>query len=541
LVRPAYLSDMPKQNDVLRRLAVSFAIATWCFLNTWVELAEGNVAYFLRYNPLTATVVPVVCLEVLLALGVFGVWEVTRRQQLTVSRAIGALYLAACGVPLGIAAIAALRLSPWDVVPIVRQWWFWPLVCLLAVVPVYAALQRPLPFCRLMGTLFLYSWPILALLMVQASRRTLLAYSTASYADGPLAAVRTVAAPRNRVVWIIFDELSQAITFSNRPPGLQLQNFDQLRRESFYATSAQSAGDSTRVSMPALTLGEEVIEALPSGTADLRLRTRSQPESFSWSSAPNVFDSARGLGLNTALVGWFHPYGRLLNRSLTRCYWTADWMRSGIEEPFQRQSLPTAMADRLRLQFISLPLAGHLPGVFPGIYGHRSKRERFEFLLDRARDTATDSSIGLVLIHLNVPHPPAIYSRSTGSWSDDASIGYPDSVALADRTLGTLRRAMEESRVWDGTTLIVSADHGWRTSSWRGTPEWSAEDESVSHQETAGVPFLLRLPGQSTGVAYDKRFNTVVTRRLIIEILEGRLSDPARIADSIERPGSLRR
>jgi hypothetical protein len=39
-------------------------------------------------------------------------------------------------------------------------------------------------------------------------------------------------------------------------------------------------------------------------------------EPLAWSSAPNVFDAARNLGFNTALVGWFHPYGRLLTPQL---------------------------------------------------------------------------------------------------------------------------------------------------------------------------------------------------------------------------------
>ena len=61
---------------MLRRFLICLAFATWCFLNTWVEYAEGGIAYFARQDPIEAVVVPVICLEILLALGMFAVWGV---------------------------------------------------------------------------------------------------------------------------------------------------------------------------------------------------------------------------------------------------------------------------------------------------------------------------------------------------------------------------------------------------------------------------------------------------------------------------------
>ena len=98
-----------------------------------------------------------------------------------------------------------------------------------------------------------------------------------------------------------------------------------------------------------------------------------------------------------------------------------------------------------------------------------------------------------------------------------------------------LRHAIEAAGLWDRTAVIISSDHGWRTSVWRGGPNWTSEDERVSRGPTMGVPFLLKLPGQTTEICYDKRFNTVVTSRIIGAILEGSLTDPARIGEAIER------
>jgi len=195
------------------------------------------------------------------------------------------------------------------------------------------------------------------------------------------------------------------------------------------------------------------------------------------------------------------------------------------------------MWDRERLQFVTMPLIGHLPGVDPETYQRREKLPRFAFLSDRAREIVADPEIGLALLHLPVPHPPAIYDRARGKFDTGNRGSYLDSVALVDRELGMLRRAMEESGLWDRTAVLVSADHGWRTALWRATTVWTAEDEAASHQDTMGVPFLLKLPGQTSGSIYDRRFNTVVTRALITGILNGQVTDAAAVAASIEGTG----
>jgi hypothetical protein len=55
-----------------------------------------------------------------------------------------------------------------------------------------------------------------------------------------------------------------------------------------------------------------------------------------------------------------------------------------------------------------------------------------------------------------------------------------------------------------------------------------------------GVPFLLKLPNQTSGLTYKQTFNTVVTRQLIIDILRGDITDPAAVMAAIEDAGSRR-
>lgn len=526
---------------MLRRLLVCLAFATWCFLNTWVELAEGESAYSSRYDPLYAVVIPVVYWELLLTLLMFGAWEFCRTRTFERALPLHAIFLGSCFVPLGIASIAALRVSPFNFIPIVRKPAFWPIVFLLGILPLGFAASRPRTASRFMRQMFLYSWPVLAIVFVQGGRRTLLRYPREAYVDGPLAKPFNSTAPRVRVVWIIFDELSQTIAFRDRPDSLHLPNFDHLKAESFYASSAEPPARSTIASISGLILGERVEEAFPDSPNDILVRTRSRSHPFPVNSVPNLFDTARQHGLNTALVGSSLPYGRILNRSLTKCYWTAGWLASGVEERFQPQSLLRSMRDRANFQFAALPLVGHLPGVFPGIYPREEKRRTFSYLLDRARQIVADPSTGLALIHLPVPHPPAIQNRIHGAMTGERRIGYLDGVALADDTLGALRQAIEQAGLWDRTALLVSADHGWRTYIWRGGPEWTDDEEVAARNDTSGIPFLLRLPGQTSGVFYSKPFNTIITRQVIMDILGERLTDLTMIPALIERSAAAAR
>ncbi len=526
---------------VLRRIAICLAFATWCFLNTWVECAEGKSVYFARYDPLRAVVAPVLCWELAITAGMWFVWECVRRRGMSRSVPLHLSFLAVCFVPMGVAAVAAMRALPVDLSPIVRRPGFWPVILIAAIAPLGFALLRPIPVSRLVRQLFLYSWPVLIVILVQAARGTLVPSVSYNYADHALAPPLRVPSKGVRVVWIVFDELSQAIAYDRRPAGLRLPNLDRLKSESFYASTAKAPGDSTEISMPSLVLGEQVTACVPEGADKLYLRTTSRPEPVTWSEVPNVFDKARSLGFNTALVGWFHPYGRLLSRSLTKCYWTAGWLNSGAEEASTPRPLLDAMWFRAQLQLAALPLAGHLPGVFPGVYHRREKVRRFSYMLERTVELVTDPSIGLVLVHLPVPHPPAIYDRSTGVMTAEGRIGYLDSVVLADRTLGLLRQRMERAGVWDETAIIVSADHGWRTYLWRGDPEWTADEERACHADASGVPFLMKLPGQTSGLAYSKPFSTISTERLITDVLSGSLKDPAGLPDSVERLEADRR
>jgi arylsulfatase A-like enzyme len=147
-------------------------------------------------------------------------------------------------------------------------------------------------------------------------------------------------------------------------------------------------------------------------------------------------------------------------------------------------------------------------------YSRRRHLAAYLALQDAARSIAIDPAIGFALLHLPVPHEPPIYDRRRGAFSvrRPSGAGYYDNLALADRSLGELRRAMEAAGTWIGTTLFVFGDHGRR-----------AEGNRIDHP---AVPFIVKLAGQAAPARYEAPFNLVLVHDLTLAVLTGRLTAP---------------
>ena len=75
--------------------------------------------------------------------------------------------------------------------------------------------------------------------------------------------------------------------------------------------------------------------------------------------------------------------------------------------------------------------------------------------------------------------------------------------------------------MWDGTTILVSADHAMRRYS------------NINETMDSRVPFLLKLAGEKTGYEYQAPFHALITHDLILAILNGQISQPQQAADWI--------
>ena len=332
------------------------------------------------------------------------------------------------------------------------------------------------------------------------------------FIDQPLASPTSATGPR--VLWIIFDEWDQGLSFDHRPVGLALPAMDRLREESFYAENATSPADFTMVSIPSLIQGQIARSSLRVDAQTMILR---YPDGSTqrFGDEPNLFSETRRAGLNAAVYGWYLPYCRVLGRYLTDCWW------GEYDHPtmIAHSTFLSAWLNQLRGQFetgTSSPFGASL--------SMRKHTDTFETLLQRAENVAANQQIQLAFVHFDVPHPPFIYDRASGRMADSiVPPRYEDALALVDKAIGELRRSMEQNGSWNSVVLLLSSDHFYR-----GSPLiYSTGDRGIRDRR---VPFLVHFPHQDSALTYARPYNTVVTSALIQAVLHSEVTGPQSLA-----------
>ena len=99
---------------------------------------------------------------------------------------------------------------------------------------------------------------------------------------------------------------------------------------------------------------------------------------------------------------------------------------------------------------------------------------------------------------------------------------YLDNLALTDKLLGHIRGELEQRGEWDASTVVVMADHSWRTKMfWEDLPDWTKEEQIASRGgEFDDRPaYIVKLPEQQTGARIDAPFAALNTRKLLDALL----------------------
>jgi hypothetical protein len=317
-----------------------------------------------------------------------------------------------------------------------------------------------------------------------------------------------VASPRaSRVVWMVFDEMGESNVFPSRPATVHLPELDRLRRQSVYARNAFPPAGETLVSMPALINGRLVTAAASTSRYELMLKYQGSARAVPWSKEPNVFSAAREAGFNTALLGCWHPYCKLLGNALSICF-EHDWSENSKATGSMGQEIVEALTPKstiLKREHIAL----------------------YQSVLAEARELVRRPDVDLMLIHWPVPHFPGIYDRQNRQFSQSGS--YLDNLELADHALGEVRREMEAAGTWESSNVIVTADHWWRPTLWNQLPAWMGEEGAAygdGGRRNRRVVFLLKMAGQKEGLTIEESFNTVLLHDLILAMLTRQVTTP---------------
>jgi fumarate reductase subunit D len=519
----------PPGNNRVRDFLIGLSLANLFFLRAWERALFG--LYPDDFKPEATTVaVLVLMLAVVFRLG----WQLARSSDRLV------VFARVCFLLLLLVPANALRLSYQTTFRYSHaNRYDWVVYLILAIAPVitaWAVLTGRLKFsslarCGIVLALVLAPFLLFTFgstmrttyhrLLNEERQKIALLATTTPFPAAPFADWTDPGKERPRVVWIIFDELDERAAFTQRPASVSLPELDRFRRESFVATSAYPPGSSTMQSIPALLNGREVTATTASNDL-LSIWQKGQTGPVVWSAPMTIFKEAGAAGLKTGLVGAFFPYCATHGSVITSC--------RDFHTP---KSWPTRVSSTVLTSLEAVPFAYRL-----FIKGRTLDRriERYEFVIHNGSEIAADPKLNLVYLHFPFPHPPGVYDRESGHLDVSRRHSYLDNLALTDVSFGVLRRAMEEAGVWRQSVVIVSSDHWWRTDGWQNHSDWTEEEE----REIAGrpldhrIPFMVKLAGSELPRVFEHPFNTLVTRRVVMALLHGRLSTNKDLAQLLE-------
>ncbi|MGH9666714.1 MAG: sulfatase-like hydrolase/transferase [Bryobacteraceae bacterium] len=432
-----------------------------CFLRTWNELASytDSQSFFFHQPPARAAYLALWINVFVWAVVVWALLRLWRRATTPLARRLTSVLL----FLLALVPLNALRSVSGNRLPILRAGMF-PLfgvdgAAVLILVAAFGMALIATRFGRQLraaAAVVLFCTIPLLVFNVGAAVYRMRNLRPTLFSDLPLQPLQqsSIAAPA-RVVWIIFDEMDYRLAFTERPSTLKMPEFDRLKTESVAATRAHTPAWSTEYSIPSLLSGRQATAVIPIGPDRVDVRFAGEDELVRWDGSQTIFATARKLGYNTAVAGWYLPYCRVLNDALSEC----DWRSMGNQMNSNGRAFGQLLVNENRSLFETSLLS-----PFGQSLTVKKRVAEVERLVALAKRDVVDRRLGLVFLHFPVPHPPAIYDRfrKTLTKANARVSGYVDSLALADRILGELREQMTRAGLWIKTTLLVTADHHWK-------------------------------------------------------------------------------
>jgi hypothetical protein len=336
------------------------------------------------------------------------------------------------------------------------------------------------------------------------------------------AAWETTAQPPRQhplLVWVIFDELSYDQVYGHRASGLALPHFDGLRSESTVFSDAQPIGERTVNVLPSLLSGHTVDDYRFTFDNRLKVHDLGQHGFHRLDGAGTVFADAQREGWRTAAVGWYNPYCTLYAGAIDDCYWmnldlTDGGMVQGasfwqnVYKPLRELGEQVVTPERQQRELCSDEV--------------RQRTRTYIDLEQHAAQVLQTDQADFIFLHLPVPHSPNIWSRTRDDYAQGCGSSYVDSLALADRELGSILTTLESSPRWKDTTVIVEGDHSWRTYLWKDGPDWTDEDAQASRAGFDPRPaVIIHLAGQTQAQVNATPWSLLNVHTVVEQVIHG--------------------
>jgi len=327
-----------------------------------------------------------------------------------------------------------------------------------------------------------------------------------------------------RIVWVLFDELSYDLAFEHQPAGEQFPRLQKLHSQSISLANVRPLAFKTEQIIPSLLAGRELEDIRSKSTGSMLYLDPVRHQWLNYDPTATLFGMAHAQGWNPGVVGWYNAYCRIFVNVLTACTW-----RPGIQEQIPLDRI--GASRNISVAANSLVVPRYLFDLF---FWHLEDNRSeilnenladYQELMASSRLLLQNDRIHFVFLHLPVPHPPGLYNRTTHQLC--ACGNYIDNLALADVTLGQLLDQVDRMPDRDRTTVIVSSDHSWRVPLWNQTEFWTPEEAQVSQGRFDERPvFMVHFPGQTTGSSVPQAMPELVEHDLIASMLEGKVNSP---------------
>lgn len=243
-----------------------------------------------------------------------------------------------------------------------------------------------------------------------------------------------------------------------------------------------------------------------------------------WDAGDTLFAKLRKEGVNSAILGWHHPYCRVLASVVAACetYPNVDATDSSRIAFYYGQRGMTVLPPFVNI--VHLDIGEQYQALARQQYG------QFRSGLRTLTSWIADRRIGFIWAHLPIPHPPGLVTVHAGG----APANYFDNLALVDSTLGAVTTELKRTGRWNQAVVVVTGDHGLRPDLWRERPGWSSEEEHlVALRVRESVPLIVHLPGQTEPVSFAEPLNALVLHDLILQWSEGRLLEPSALTSRL--------
>jgi hypothetical protein len=537
------LSLSPATREKLKEVLICFSLGNLCFVRRWydLEILQETSLDYLRPGPASSVLLISTLLAGLLLGAAFWTgWQWARRRGGIWIKCAHGCFLLSMVFPLE--SVRRYWNAQYGKVDLASNIALLSIEAMLLGGMVLAMLGNPrvVRAARHVALMMTFMFPAL---MIDFLSSHLAAEPDSAFQPRPSAAILPVRSGAPRFVWIIFDEMDQRIAFNERQVSLELPELDRLRGESLEARRATQTAGFTGLAMPILISGRSYRQSEIRGASRLDVLPEDSSGRLNWGDEHTAFHRIHEMGINAALSGWYHPYCRIFGDQFMNCFATATSHagRALLREQHAAQEGVWRMTGMLfRLQLENIKDIYRFDGLsgsenMKDAYLQLQQQQEYFQIRDHAYADAADPRVGFVMLHFPAPHMYAIYNRWRRDFTLDPTLDYLDNLALVDRTVGELRAKLEAAGLWDQTSILITADHGFRPDMWRGHYGWTQNMERISEHSSQLVPFILKLAGKHDHIVVDRPFSNIVSSDVAMAVLSGQISTAAQAADWIEK------